>query len=421
MKKQIQKVAFLIILTIILIANFSTNFLGKKNADIEGKTFETFQNDSEYLVFSEILQDKYKKETNKYGLAEVLDKENIRVDNIWNEIKNYNEEKVIKDYISQFGLQGHIFSFLYNKLHVPFWGLKLICCTALAIVIVAICYYLSKKYNKLMGAIFYIIFLLSPWVVAFARNLYWVEFTWFLPILFGLIISINYSNKKILIPCIFVSILIKCLCGYEYITTIMLATISFFIVDFFMEKEKKKKIDILKTIIIVGICCLLAFGVALCIHAVLRGEGNLLEGIKNIYKEDVLRRTIIVSDKVQFPEVYKKSLDAGIKETVAKYFEWHTDIIIGIKGEYFNLILISSIVIMIYNALKKEKNCYNDITMFIVFFITTLSWYVLGKSHSYIHTTMNYVLWYFGFIQINLYIITKFVCQKIYSIGRHNG
>ena len=55
--------------------------------------------------------------------------------------------------------------------------------------------------------------------------------------------------------------------------------------------------------------------------------------------------------------------------------------------------------------------------MFIVFLGTTLSWFILGKAHSYVHTHMNYVLWYFGFIQICLYIIIKFACQKICKIG----
>lgn len=422
MKKRIVNIIIILLLTGLLVLNFSSNFLGSKGADIEGKTFETFQNDSEYLVFSKIFQDKYFENTSKYGLTEVVNKDNIRINNdIWNVIYHYDYEKEnisIIDYTSQFGLQGHVFSFLYNKIKLPFWSLKLICCTILAIIIVAICYLIGYKYNKLMGIVFYITFLLSPWIVAFARNLYWVEFTWFLPALLGIILSIDMTKKKLLLPSIFISILIKCLCGYEYITTIMLMTISFFIVDFFVTKDKNKRKEIFKTTIMVGITCIMAFITALSIHSILRGEGNVLEGLKSIYKNDVLRRTIIVSNKVQFPEIYQKSLDASVIETVCKYFSWHTDIILGIKGEYFRLICIITIAIIIYNILKKKKNYYRDTVMFIVFLFTTISWFILGKSHSYIHTTMNYVLWYFGFIQICIYIIIKFISIKIYQIGR---
>ena len=55
--------------------------------------------------------------------------------------------------------------------------------------------------------------------------------------------------------------------------------------------------------------------------------------------------------------------------------------------------------------------------MFLVFLATTLSWIILGKSHSYIHTHINFVLWYFGFVQICLYEIIQFICGKTYEIG----
>jgi hypothetical protein len=44
----------------------------------------------------------------------------------------------------------------------------------------------------------------------------------------------------------------------------------------------------------------------------------------------------------------------------------------------------------------------------IVSFLTCTSWFILGKSHSFIHVHMNYVLWYFGSVQVSLYIVLKF-------------
>lgn len=419
MSGKIKKILCILLLTILLVLNFSRNILNT-NTDTTIPIFDGFQSDSEYLVFSEILQDKLLRDDNVYGLAIIMNNQEERKEDIWNLIKKDNDnqnELRIMDYSSQFGLQGHIFSFMYNKLKIPFWFMKLMCCLALAIIVVTICYYIYSKYGKLMSIIFYITFLLSPWVVAFARNLYWVEFTWFLPVLFGIMLSTNYKKKKVLVPAIFLAIFIKCLCGYEYISTIMLATIAFFIVDFFTTKEKEKKKEIIKTTIIVGISCLLAFGTALIIHASVRGNGHLIEGLKNVYKNDVLRRTIIVTDKDKYTGVYKESMDASIMETILKYFKWDSDIILGVEGRYFKVIFISTIAILIYNIVKQEKNCYRDSIMFITFLVTTLSWYILAKSHSYIHTHINYVLWYFGFIQICLYDIIKFIGQKVYTIG----
>lgn len=416
MKKKIIEYCMVFALIVLLILNFSKNLIGKNF--VGTPTFEGFQNDSEYLVFSKIFQDKYSLGKNKYGLSCVMNENNERLDNIWNIIQNYKDEKInLKEYSSQLGLQGYVFSFLYNKIHMPFWMMKLICCTILAITIMLICYIICEKYGRLMGGIFYITFLLSPWVVAFARNLYWVEFTWFLPILFGLILSTDYKKKKKLIPCIFMAVLIKCLCGYEYISTIMLDTIAFFIVDFFITKEKEQRKEIVKTTVIVGITCLSAFIIALCTHAILRGEGNILQGIESIYKNDILRRTIIVSDKETFPKVYQESLNASVKETIEKYFNWDSNVITGIDGKYFRLIFVGTIAIIIYDILKKKENCYRNMVMFLLFLATTLSWIILGKSHSYIHTHINFVLWYFGFVQICLYEIIQFICGKTYEIG----
>ena len=45
------------------------------------------------------------------------------------------------------------------------------------------------------------------------------------------------------------------------------------------------------------------------------------------------------------------------------------------------------------------------VTLYIVTFLTSISWIVLAKSHSYVHTFLNFVVWYFGFIQVCLYVL----------------
>ena len=62
--------------------------------------------------------------------------------------------------------------------------------------------------------------------------------------------------------------------------------------------------------------------------------------------------------------------------------------------------------------MMRKKIKIDLIMMYIVSFFTTLSWFVLAKSHSYVHIHLNYVLWYFGFVQICLYVIV----DKIYLI-----
>ncbi len=407
-KKLNYKTIFIYVMAIIVMSlNFYCDIFHSNKE--ERKEFQNFQNDSEDLVIGGIIKDKYKTNTSKWTLQSV---DNVKKsDNSkYNDILINGDTNIsTTDYKSQFGLQGKIFSFLYNKLGIQIKVLHLICSILLAIVLLNICRLLKEKYGNLFALIFYVVFLLSPWIARFADNLYWVEFTWFLPLMFCLLLYKSKSKKYILL--IFLSVLIKCLCGYEYITTILLTSITFLIADFILNKQERKQN--FKMLLMVGIVSLLGFIVALCMHAYIREDGNILKGIKTIYREDVMRRTIS-NDSSQFDnKKIKKSINASYFEVIKKYFNFKTDIIIGIDGNLFNLMCISAAIISLYKIIKNKKDAKQDFILYLIFLLGPLSWFILGKAHSYIHTHINFVLWYFGYIQICIYIVIKFILNII--------
>ena len=73
---------------------------------------------------------------------------------------------------------------------------------------------------------------------------------------------------------------------------------------------------------------------------------------------------------------------------------------------------------MVTQKLSSITDNYANTQGYTVSFLATISWFVLAKAHSYIHTHMNYVLWYFGFVQVCLYILIllmqKNLCKKGY-------
>ena len=326
---------------------------------------------------------------------------------------NNNELPIgkLSAYKSQYGLQGRIFkclSLLMEKDNV-YDNLHLVCCILTAMVFSLIVVIISIKYNIILAGCFYITFWLSPWITSYARNLYWVEFTWFLPMLVGLVCTWKIEEKKSryfsYIAC-FLSVLLKCLCGYEYISVVMMGLISFMTieaVETLVSHNKEKSILLLRTIIIIGIMSLIGFAVAILIHARVRGAGDILQGVKEIIKQDVLRRTYGGSLN-DFESIYWYSFNASVWETFSKYFKFSTQIITGIDGNLFPLLCIIPLGILGYDY-KKQNLDVRLLTMYIVFFLTSVSWFCLAKSHSYIHTLLNFVLWYFGFVQVCLYII----------------
>lgn len=323
------------------------------------------------------------------------------------------ETSWIIGYSSQYGLQGKIFKHLarYVNHGGAILNLNLLCSIVTAFIFVIIVMLISAKYNKLMAGCFFITFWLSPWIVNFARNLYWVEFTWFIPMAIGLFCAWKIHDKKCRLLSyigIFIAILVKCLCGYEYVSVIMLGMISFLLVDFLLAIIKKDKNSIrllFRTVVIMGTAALLGFVVAICIHASIRSEGNIIEGVKSIFYNVALRRTD-GADLNELDPANWPSLNASKWETCCKYFHFGTEIIVGIPGNLFPLLCVIPLGIFSY---EYNKKCLDVelLAMYVIFFITSVSWFYLAKGHSYVHVHMNYVLWYFGFVQICIYIIVK--------------
>ena len=376
--------------------------------------FESFQIDSEVLVISKIIDDKYNLNNNEFGLQRLRVDKEIIYGEIYDYLEKNEDDLQTINYESNVGLQGMIFSFMYNSLHIPVDVQKCLCAFLTAIVIVAICYLLKEKYNYAFGITFYIIFLLSPWITCFAKNLYWVEFTWFLPLLLCLLLS-KTGKYKIYIPLIYISVLVKSLCGYEYLSTILIFSVSFLVADLLTNKLERK--SIMKMILAVGIVSILAFITAFTIHSLIRGNGNIIEGAKVIYTEDISRRTIIGEDNSSITKEKNVSNEKTVIETIQMYFNFYTDIIYGITGKAFIGLIIISIIILLFNVYKKRETAIRDVILYFMFLLATLSWLILAKNHSYEHTSLNYVLWYFGYIQMCFYLIVKFIIDT-YKIVR---
>lgn len=336
----------------------------------------------------------------------------------------------ISDYKSQFGLQGLILENIspkglsYLKIRNIARG---VCIVILAAVLIAICYLIGKKYNWLLAGAYYVTFCTSPWIVNFAPNLYWVEFTWFIPMLIGLGVTMtNMCFKyRFLAYCgALTAITVKCLCGYEYISTIIMGMIMFPLVDMIISwKNGDGKRTGLYLKLALGLCIVgvVGFWIALTMHGYVRGDGNIYTGLQDIYQHDVLRRTL-GGNAADFPKVYENSLNASILSVVYKYMIFNTKIVLGIPGKLFPVIALLPMVISYYYKRKDRKLFSNEVWgLYIISFLATTSWYVLAKAHSYIHVHMNYVLWYFGFVQICIYGLLLMIRNKcIEKLLEHN-
>jgi hypothetical protein len=168
---------------------------------------------------------------------------------------------------------------------------------------------------------------------------------------------------------------------------------------------------LLRTTFLIGIAALLGFVVVILIHGYVRGEGNLVSGLKTIYGSDVLRRTL-GGNSSMFGDVYAESIEAPIWYVVARYFLFQTPILLGIPGIVFLPLVGLSLLVLLWGVVRK-KTSGEMLSLYLWLGIMCISWFVLGKAHSYVHTFLNFVLWYMGYMQIAWYVIVNWVIDLI--------
>ena len=105
---------------------------------------------------------------------------------------------------------------------------------------------------------------------------------------------------------------------------------------------------------------------------------------------------------------------ASAWQVLGKYFKFETQIIAGVPGNLFPMLCGAPIAIFAAKSGTEEKDRYRQLmALYIVNFLASVSWLVLAKGHSEVHTHMNFVMWYFGFVQTCFYILITAVWDLV--------
>lgn len=395
---------------LLLFLSFNFNFFKSVNPT----RFYTFQSDSEGLIVGRLVK------SNNDGIlssqARLGRYYEIDGDENANQTKLYSGE--IKggkygEYNSQFGLQGIIFSQLdiflsnfeiqaENKIKLFHALMSLL----LALVITSIISILYSDIGFEASLLLFLSILLSKWPVYMAKNLYWMLVFMFIPFFIVMLsCALEERGKKIYFfivsLIVTISILLKSLMGYEYITTVLIATVTPLI--YYAVKNNWPRKLLISRFILLTIFSLFGFILALILHVYqLEFEtGGVNEAINQI-KERVLART------QTSPEAYINTPYYDSQKSSVFYVLY----VFLIKGGSFRLkipylfwiLVFAYISFQVYSP--KIKSYYKDhnlkllkalvITVWFSF-LAPLSWFILAKSHSYIHN-INYIVWHMPFM-----------------------
>lgn len=395
-----------ILVFLCLLVNFQTNIFGFS----ANSFFDGFLRYSDSIVVGSIIADDYNIDKEGGNLGFVIKGEKspdyIEEDSYKVLSGEYNGDNLsFETYRSQYGLQGVIFSKLHtifgiNQLnHLQYFSSSLLAAVLTSLFVL---------YRRIYGISFSLIFMVSlassPWIIAFSRSLYWVPFLWFLPSIFAAILYIveNKRYRWILLSLILFSVFLKSLTGYEYLSSITLLACSVFIIAPFFENATPNPTPDFKTAFFVFFACVGGFLLALLIHAGMRGD-SIVNGLVRIYEEDVKRRTY--GDPSLFGSIYTASLEASPFSVIKTYIvTWSTPLTVWLPGKLFKVFIAFSLFGLLLKYIIKDNTFKRDFVLLGFMFIIPVSWFILAKGHSFIHTHLNYVLWYFGFVPALLYV-----------------
>lgn len=386
-------------LTLFLRQVFSFNLLGAA----QGEFKDAWQRDSEALVSLGVAANRAGSIEGNYGLATGLE-------------TAYEAQIGFPGYFARFwmGLFGTDDIQLVQTVNV--WLFSAVISLLLIL--------LHKRTTVLVSLTLVLSIVLSPWIEAASNNAYWLLWTWFLPPVFAVLWTTesNSIRKKAWLFAVFISFAIRFASGYEFVTSLILATVLMPIYIYASAKSQygSLKHSLLQALKLFGMG-LLSFFVVLTTHSYIRGGGNIYLGIKDIVKYDVLRRTY--GNPELFDKFATPSLTATPIDVLNQYFfNWKTNLIqtnipgplgISLPGVALFLLTMAAIGIVVTRFYSKDLLWKKDLLLFIVALSIPISWFILGKSHSFAHPHVDFILWYVFYLGAIFFICLRWAIELI--------
>ena len=403
----------------------------------EQQWFDTHQRDTESLIVGRMVKSRQDGIFSAGGLTGAGITTNIQQQWISsNQIEaqyaaylNKHSFDEYSQYMSQPGGQGILFS-LFDRLiplssQIKLWAFYVLTALLSAIALTAIIGWFYEEFGWWVAIFVAGSAVLSQWLTVFGRNLWWSLWAFYLPM-----IAVMYYLKRHRVPAnrqfirfgtlIFIAVFVKCFInGFEYITTTLIMMMVPCIYYAILGKWSRHQCMKWTLAAVYGSGVAIFLSLTLLCFQIGSVKGSFPDGVGHVLYS-LGKRTH--GNAQSFPDVYAASLEAstiGVLITYVKgvFFDLnnylsHTNSFVSnflLKVRYAYLIVLfivmSALLFLRSNKKIMAKRQQRHIALiFTTWFsiLAPLSWYVIFKAHSFIHTHMSFVLWqmpftFFGF------------------------
>jgi hypothetical protein len=328
-------------------------------------------------------------------------------------------------YNSQIGFQGILFS-LFDQLTglSPEQNLTLFrAWTSLlsALALTAVIVWFFAQFGLLVSSAVLFSTVVSQWPTVFGRNLWYSMWAFYVPMLAGMYVLAReertgrYSNRRTAV-CIFGAMFIKCLFnGYEYITTTLVAIVVPFV--YYAVRDRWAIPKTVRRVLsaALGACGAVITSLVILFAQVWAVSGNPMAGI-DVTWFAFAKRTY--GSPSSLPPEYQGSLTANPVDVVLKYFKgtafdltnwiqggswWWQKYVLRIRFVYLVfLFLLATLLLSRWLSVAERGSpsarkgvALIRATWFSI--LAPLSWFVVFKAHSDLHTTINFITWHIPF------------------------
>lgn len=314
-----------------------------------------------------------------------------------------------EQYPQQFGIQALALSFAYKYFPLvdSVFSLQFLMSAMMALVLTLMIREIGLTISTTFAAVFFVCMVGSPWVVAISRNLYWASFLWFLPTVMAMYAyrcPPSSRARLVAITLYGASIFLKCLAGYEYISSIVLMSLTIFMIDPFRASPILGMKTAIRMTVIMGMVAVAGFLIAVLVHATNRAD-TLAEGISQTLGWDALKYSAFG----RLTGVVHSGPDIPLSFVISEYVnEWKTPVLLWVGGGNFFVTLLWLTGLSLFAQFyTRDVNARRDAALVLVTLLAPMSWFILMQKHSAIHVHLNYVLWYFGFIPACMFVVIR--------------
>ena len=361
-----------------------------------------------------------------------------QIDNQYAAYLNKGSFDTFSTYMSQPGGQSMIFSLLDRIIplsqKIKLWFFYVLTALLSAIALTTIIGWFYEEFGGWVAIYVTGSAVLSQWLTVFGKNLWWSLWAFYLPMIVVLYFlkhhreTLNRQHIRFGIL-ITIAVFIKCFInGFEYITTTLVMMLVPFVYYAVLDKWSGRQC--LKWSLVAGLAsgAAIFFSLILLCFQIGAAKDGFMDGVAHVIWS-FGKRTY--GEAEDFPPVYAASLNAGTLSVVITYMNgvffdlnnylsiknaFVSNFLLKIRYYYLIVLFIAMSALLFWRSNKvmqteRQRPFIALISATWFSILAPLSWFVIFKAHSYIHTHMSFLLWQmpftlFGFAVFGSAVIT---------------